>query len=211
MVDFDVWVKSQLKRGFTKNHIKKHLIKKGYPSTVVAKVDRVRSHSKNIFVGKKVFIKISLFIILIWIVFDLTIFNKNIISKETVIESPEITGPTGDLSELYGIQPVGNTLIDEGEEALIFNGTITQLDSQSITLFNDGKTATFPISSNNPPTYLNITAPSPFTPDAFKEEVDNVKVGDKVVALILATPSNDVTYVDTLVIDNLNYVYYSTT
>jgi len=44
---------------------------------------------------------------------------------------------------------------------------------------------------------------------AIREEIDNVKVGDKVAALILITPSNDVPFVHNVVIDNLNYIEYS--
>lgn len=97
MSNIKEWIEAQLKKGYSKDTIKGHLIRKGYPNKVVAEVDKVKSFSlTNKNVPKKL-ISLSLIIVL---VVGLLFFGLKFTAEKDFLSLKEVSKETG-FSENY--------------------------------------------------------------------------------------------------------------
>ena len=128
MPNLNRWIEAQLKRGYSKNQIKNHLTRKGYPPKVVAEVDKVRIPNKTSNKNHPHYFLFVMVVLIIVAVIYISNIAQNIQIGQTAATIPQPPSKTDYLNV----------------ESQSLSGTLKEISNTAFILDSDGETITVP-------------------------------------------------------------------
>ncbi len=166
MRDVKKWAEAQLKKGYTKKHLKTFLTMRGYPSTAVAQVDKVKVDKKK----KKVSMAVLIPSVIVVIIIAFFIFNSSktptqkdaeVIMKEFIQEN---------LKEEYWQDSLDINRIEGGKPAYRATWTSDGITFSTVVTYYDNENPDLALSFHQPKiTDIDITAFSLATSKFFRD------------------------------------------